>query len=157
MAISSRGEGGVGGGGRGMSGGGGMTSTPKKVAKKAVLSKAQQAARKAKAEAAAARKAASTPSVKVIPKGPNATPSDAAMRRAMESYRMEKIKSGEYAKITAPNVGTPKARIKIDTNPFKTSGFANLRRKMDNMDTPANRAKAQATARALKAANKKKK
>lgn len=155
MAISSRGESGVGGASRGMSSGG-MARAPKKVAKKAVLTKAQQIARKAKLEAAAKRKAISTPGVKVIPKGPNATPYDAALRRAMGSYRMEKIKSGEYAKITAPNVGTPKARIKIDTNPMKTSGFSNLRRKMDAMDTPANRAKAKANARGLKAANKKK-
>lgn len=42
---------------------------------------------------------------------------------------------------------------KIDTNPFKTTGFSNLKRKVASMDTPVNRARAKAKAKALKAAN----
>ncbi len=46
-----------------------------------------------------------------------------------------------------------KPRVKIDTNPLKTSGFSNLKRKIAALDTPANRARAMARAKALKAAN----
>ena len=119
MAIGSRGEGGVGGGGRGtiFTGMGPKKAAPKKsTAKKAVLTKEQKAAIQAK-KAAAARKAASTSSVKVIPKGPNSTPLDAALRRKQQDYTMKMIKSGEVARLmgNSVNIGTPKARVKIDS------------------------------------------
>jgi hypothetical protein len=85
-------------------------------------------------------KAMSTPGVKVVAKGPNSHPSDAALRRAMESYRMEKIKSGEYAKITAPKAKPSVGTIKISSTPKKS----------------ADAARAAANAKALKAINKKK-
>ena len=60
-------------------------------------------------------------SVKVKPKGPNATESDAAFRRAMEARRMQEIKSGKYAEVTGKNVKTTKmGTIKINSAPKKT-------------------------------------
>ena len=60
-------------------------------------------------------------SVKVVPKGPNATENDAALRRAMTNQRMKEIKSGEYARVTgkAVDISKPKTTIKINSAPKK--------------------------------------
>lgn len=71
-------------------------------------------------------------------------------QRKADAIEREANKVNIYEKIKKP-------AIKIDTNPLKTTGFSNLKRKVASMNTPVNRAKAKVTARALKAANKKKK
>lgn len=76
------------------------------------------------------------------------------------SITLNKLNQAEKRMATTPKRTPAKpARntVKVNTNPLKTSGFSNLKRKISSMNTPANRAKAKANARGLKAANKKSK
>ena len=100
------------------------------------------------------------------------TPESVRIARNIVATEMAKrIKSGELAKTTASRVNTKagnyltsanptgKAKVvNINTDPTKPKGvFGPLKKKLAAADTPANRAKAKANTRGLKAANKKKK
>lgn len=88
-------------------------------------------------------------SVKVV------NPSSATNRAASNAANKPPSKadakwSMENAKLSARKGG----KVKINTDPTKTGIFTPLKKKLASANTPENRAKAAAAARALKAANK---
>jgi hypothetical protein len=135
--ISSRGESGVGAGpGRGASSGG-------NVIKKEVMLK---------------KKAVAKPKTTVkVKSGGNIQPAGTKKTIASNPANVGRPQSTERIKYDVENMMSLISRgskVKINTDPAKKGVFSPLKKKIASANTPANRAKAAAAARALKAANK---
>jgi len=148
--ISSRGESGVGAGsGRGSSGGAGggrlsntFGNAPKQFAVRPVKKVASRKNAPVKVKSGGDIKPATSEVTRANNKanvGVNTRSSD-SIKREMQSM-MDLIQKGN--------------KVKVNTDPTKPKGvFGPLKRKLAAKNTPANRAKAAAAARALKAANR---
>lgn len=138
MAISYRGEGGVGG----VRGGGSMGSTPKRVPKKAFYTKAELAAKKAQKPAAKPAKVVKINSGNTTPTKPKAKVSPSVKVVQSEGSYSYVDSSGKVfpnRSLNTPGQGKGPT-VKINSAPKPTADAARA-----------------ANARALKAANKKKK